>query len=255
MKDKICLICQPCGLGDILFIQKICKYYHTVLNFKIILPIIHELEWLSNYIDDIDFVSWGDQTNKLTGPPLPEHIHFPFKEKYNYYNPSELYGIDFVYLNFFHPSMTQYPRIMEGKYNLVGLDYSDWADYLTFNRNIDKENELYYNVLGLKDNEDYIFINKNYQLRPKLLQFNKINCNFGNRKVVEMNIQPGFTLFDWCKVIENASEIHMVETSLNYMMESPQLKDKMKDKKLVLYSRFSNFKEVDYLFKLPWEYK
>ena len=31
-----------------------------------------------------------------------------------------------------------------------------------FERNVDKENDLYYNVLGLKDDSRYVFINNLY---------------------------------------------------------------------------------------------
>ncbi len=63
----------------------------------------------------------------------------------------------------------------------------------------------------------------------------------------------GYSIFDWCKVIENASEIHMIETSLNYVLESKEMRDKI-TRNLNLYSRHYNFSEVEYLFKLPWNY-
>lgn len=250
--NKICLIYQPCGLGDILFIQKICKEWKSK-GFEIILPVVYELEWLNNYIDGVSFISWDDKDNKLTHlDTLPSHVSFPYKEKYNPYGKLE-FSDDFVYLNFFTPPQG---RVMEFKYRLLNMDYSDWADYLTFNRNIEKENELFYNVLGLKDGDDYVFINRNYQTRPNVLTFDRISnnpSNYNNKKIVELSILDGFTLFDWCKVLENASEIHMIETSLNYMLESPQMRDKITNN-LYLYHRYGSFYEVDYLFKLPWKY-
>jgi hypothetical protein len=39
-----------------------------------------------------------------------------------------------------------------------------------------------------------------------------------------MDILDGFTLFDWSKIIENASEIHTVSTSNLFLLETLTLK-------------------------------
>ena len=249
--EKICLIYQPCGLGDILFLQKICKIY-IEKGFKIIFPVVYEYEWLNNYIPEVNFISWGDNEIKLTHKDkLPDNIKFPYKEYYNPYS-EDIFTDNFVFLNFFKPFNG---RVMESKYSSLSLDYTDWASYLTFNRNTDKENDLFYNILGLKDDDDYVFINRNYQMRPNVLFYNRISNNemFYNKKVIEMSIIDGFSIFDWCKVLEKASEIHMIETSLNYVLESDEMKNKI-TKNINLYHRQNYFNEVYYLFKLNWNY-
>ncbi len=139
MHERICLIYQPCGLGDILFIQKVVKYWKDK-GFSVVIPVIYELEWLNDYIEGVEFVSWNDKENKLTHKdPLPDNVSFPYKNKYNPYAPSEITE-DFVYLNFFAPPQG---RVMEYKYTIAGLDYRDWADYLTFTRNKEKEDKLW----------------------------------------------------------------------------------------------------------------
>jgi hypothetical protein len=252
MNDKVCLIYQPCGLGDILFLQKVCKMFINN-GWKVIFPVIHEYEWLNDYIPNVDFISWRDKDKKLTHKDtLPDDIYFPYKEFYNP-NSENIIQENFVFLNFFKPHTG---RIMEFKYKSINLDFNDWNEYLIFNRNYEKENKLYYDILGLKEDDEYIFINKNYQMRPEVLSFNKISSNssdYNNKKVIELKLIDGFTVFDWCKVIENASEIHMVETSLNYIMESKNINID-NNKKLILYSRYGWFGEVDYLFKLNWNY-
>ena len=50
----------------------------------------------------------------------------------------------------------------------LGLDWKDWRDYIHFNRNIEKEKELYYNVLGLKDDDEFVYVNRLWCTRPKL---------------------------------------------------------------------------------------
>ena len=119
-----------------------------------------------------------------------------------------------------------------------------------------KYNGIYdYYDFRLKDDDDYVFINRNYQMRPNVLFYDRISNNemFYNKKVIEMSIIDGFSIFDWCKVLEKASEIHMIETSLNYVLESDEMKNKI-TKNINLYHRQNYFNEVDYLFKLNWNY-
>lgn len=246
--EKICLIYQPCGLGDILFLQKFARIIKNK-GYEIYWPVIHELEWLNNYIPDFNFISWGDRDKKLTGPPLPESIQFPYKEYYSPKNKTH-FSENFIFFNGFSSNPNY--KIMAYKYHMANMDYNDWANYLIFNRNKEKEKYLFYKILKLSDNESYTFINKYYQLRPNILSFNHLNnLNFSN-KIVELKFIDGYSLFDWSKVIENASEIYMIETALNYIMESNVLN--IKTDSLHLYSRYNNFSEVDYLFNLKWTY-
>lgn len=251
MSEKICLIYQPCGLGDILFLQKICSIYRNK-GYKIIFPVVYEYEWLNNYIDGVEFISWGDKEKKLTHmDKLPENIQFPYKEFYDP-NLQNIFTEDFVFLNFFKPING---RVMEFKYSSLNIDHNDWSNYLIFKRDIDKENKLYYDVLKLNESDNFVFVNRNYQMRPNVMFYDKISIDEShyNKKVVEMSIIDGFSIFDWCKVIEKASEIHTIETSLNYVLESNEMKNKI-TKNINLYHRYNNFNEVDYLFKLNWNY-
>jgi hypothetical protein len=249
--DKICLLYQPSGLGDILFIQKICKYYHN-LGYKIILPVVHEFKWLNNYIENVEFISWEDKEKKLSwGDILPDNIKFPKKEYYNS-NQESIFTDDFIYINFFRPP---HGRTMSVKYDMLGLDYSDWADYLTFNRNKEKEDNLFYNILGLKDDEEFIFVNDNFQTRPYPMKFPYMSKDIPkDKKIVNLELIDGYSIFDWCKVIEKSNGIYMIESSLNYVLESKEMRNNL-PKDLNLYSRNNNFWEVDYLFNIPWNYR
>lgn len=250
---KTGLIYQPCGLGDILFLQKAAHYMQEELNYRVYWPVIHEFKWLSDYIPYFEFVSWGDDDQKITGPPLPESCQFPYKDQYIHGAPTKMTDDLFFFQGF-----GDYSPIMKGKYDNLGLDWKDWREYILFNRNIEKEKELYYNVLGLKDDDEFVYVNRLWCTRPKLELFPHIPADsesYGGYKVVENKIIPGFTLFDWCMVFERASALFMVETAINYVLESPQLFDTMVKKPLFLWHRWGNFSEVSYLFKLPWRYQ
>jgi hypothetical protein len=243
--EKICLIYQPCGLGDIIFIQKVCKFY-LGKGFRVILPVVYEFEWLNDYIEQVEFISWGDTEKKLTHwDKLPENIEFPYKGRYDPFAP-HFFSDEFVFLNFFQ---SPNGRVMESKYNSINMGYEDWVDYFSFKRNYDKEDELFHRILGIKEGEEYVLVNKNYQTRPEVVSLNRINSDVSiyNKRVIEMSIIDGFTLFDWSKVIQNAKQIHTVDTSLIMLIEKLDL---IKCE-LYLYPR-GHSGDVDYLLKKNW---
>jgi hypothetical protein len=59
---------------------------------------------------------------------------------------------------------------------------------------------------------------------------------------------PGFSLFDWYLVIEKATEIHTVGTSINYIIELLEIESK----NVFLYKRLpdeNHFQNYDYILK------
>lgn len=249
--EKIGLIYQPCGLGDILFLQKVAHLMKED-GYEVWWPVVHELKWLSNYIPDFNWVSWDDDNEKISGPPLPESCQFPYKEKYIHGAPSEIKDNLFFFQGFgdYHP-------VMSGKYDHISVDWKDWASYIKFKRNKDKEDKLFYDVLGLKDGEEYVFVNRTFATRPHVMYDERIPIDesFHQCKVVELNILPEYSIFDWCKVFCNADKIYTMDTSLVILFESPEIYDIIKQKALVMYHRpWGSWSELNYLFNLPWKY-
>lgn len=247
---KECLIYQPCGNGDQWFLLKAARYFYD-LGYRVTWPVVHEYIWMQQHVPWIHWISWGDTVRKLTHQDtLPDSVQFKNKEKYNPYLPNILSG-DFIYINGFAPFSG---RVMESKYTSIGQDYRGWHEFVRFDRNSGRERQLL-NRLNISNSEKFCFVNRNFQLRPTVLKYEniKIDPSFYNKRVVELSIINGFTSVDWLAVIERADSIHMIETSLNYIMESPQVRHNLTSD-LHLYSRCGNFSEVDYLFTLPWNY-
>lgn len=250
--DKVGLIYQPCGLGDILFLQKLA-YHIKDLGYEVYWPVVHELKWLADYIPDFNFVSWGDDESPITGPPLPESCQFPYKEKYIQGAPTSI--SDDLY---FFQGFSNYQPIMAGKYDSISLDWKDWRDHIKFVRNKEKEDKLFYDVLGLKDGEPYVLVNRYWCTRPRVEICERISTNpsdYGDLKVVEASHVQGYSIFDWCKVIENASAYNFIETAWNYLFESSEMYDKVKDKPMFLHHRWGDWSQTRYLFNLPWQYQ
>lgn len=211
-----CLINQPSGLGDILFTQKIASYYISK-GYNVIWPVLPQLEYVKEYLKQ-DGLEFKDYTNQQFDLVLP------LRTADRYFEGSWQHA----------------------KYKLVNLDWSDWASYLkkSFYRNLQKESELQ-NHLNIQ--EDYALVLRRYGTIP--------HCKFKDfevktdKRIIELDIIDGFTLFDWCGVIENASELWMVDSSVFYLIEILDIKAKV----LKCFPRDGHTQNIDGLFNTKWE--
>ena len=216
---KLC-INQPAGIGDILYIQKIRKALQ--MFFEVYHPVNEALLWLKDYLDLI-------------------HSHEECKE------------IEFdEVLTFDHitPAVSSPDNpIMLAKYNKVEIPSEDYIEYIDIKRNTKKEKALFnkkvgsnkYRLIcpwfGTPDPDGTGMFKKHIPLSDKLDN-------------VIMNIEEGYTLFDWIKIIEEAEEIHTTDGAMMFLIE----KYPCKATSLVAYSRRPHTYEIDYLFKKDWHY-
>ena len=232
-ENKICLIRQSCGIGDIFFCQKIGYHYHNK-GYRVIWPVIKEFSYIRDYISNFEY-------------PCVDN-DFPFKDIYlsNINSISESDNLLFIPL---HGHQLRCSSVMHSKYNLAGLLYHDWNKYFNFIRNQKNENRLFYDILNLKDKEEYIFLNRTFASPPTSLTKN-INLNT-TKRIIELSMVDDITIFDWCKVLENAAEIHTVETSLNYLIEKLD-----NTTNLQMYSKWDppNYSAIKGIFKKKWIY-
>ena len=127
------------------------------------------------------------------------------------------------------------------------MDHTDWKSGFTFDRKFDKEDDLYYNVLGLKDDSEFVFINNLYNENRNCELMHPENYDL---PVVELQYIDGFTLLDWCKVFEKAKSVFTINTSLNYIIDTL---DTSYERYVVVAHNEQNEKEIDYLFSTPHE--
>jgi len=239
-KERICLIFQPLGIGDIFFCQGIGNHYLN-LGYRVIWPIASHVMYLKEYIitPGIEFVDMKSD--------------FPYKEFYSEQNPLVIEE-DFVFLPLANAShRISNSSLMYAKYDLVGLDLNIWRDNFNFKRNKEREDNLYYNILGLTDDEPYVFLNRKFGTPP---YYNE--APFGidtNDKIIEMQFIPNDNLFDWLKVIENASTVVTVDTSYQYLMEKM---DSLKATEFYCYPRSGTedfVPVINKIFtKINWQY-
>jgi hypothetical protein len=216
--EKICIVNQPQGLGDILYVQKIVKHFFD-LGYKIIFPIIKNYMFCNTYLGN-DKIQYLINTGIFL---LEKNYKFDFGSK------DFIFTDNFVYLPLSmaakHPGYRNLYGIMGSKYRILNIDSSDYNSYIKINRNSKKEKYLY-DALNLKGS--YIVVNKIFS-NPSVGGFKTANFEIHtNKKVVPFNIIDGYSIFDWCQILENAEEIHTVETSLIYLLDSIDINIKCK---------------------------
>lgn len=250
MYDKI-VIKQPAGLGDIFFSLKAAYTLHKGFNCGVVWPLIPQYEWVKDYIKYpfIQFVSQEEDyplKNKINEALFPKTSIVPdirvleLEENNKKYILVPLQHADWV-----APGMP----VMEAKYQFVNLDSKNWQEFFEFERNTEKENKLYYEVLGLTDDSDYTLVNRRFASPPDTQIFPNVDVSkFSN--YIEMSYIEGYTIFDWCKVIENANGISTIDTSIQYIIEKLNTKAKFYH----CYLRKGNYTyfQIKDLFTTPW---
>lgn len=230
---KPCLIKQPAGIGDIFFCQKIARVMMQN-RYQIIWPLRPDIHWIKDYIKDIYFPTTEDD--------------FIGKEVYER-GAGAVIEDGGAFISTATADLTHNDgKIMSSKYSMLGLDYTDWKDYFKFERNFDKENDLYYNVLGLKDDSEFVFINNLYN--TDIRDSELLSSENYDLPVVELKIIDGFTLFDWCKVLEKAKSVFTINTSINYLID---VLDTSYERYVIIAHNEKNKSEIDYLFSTPHE--
>lgn len=243
MTKPIILVRQAAGLGDIFFLQYAANYLAYKNKAKVLWPILPHLLFLKDYLYSV----WGEDVEYIS-----TEDDFPLKTTYDDSGVQKVTeASDVTYVPFHNPPLSS-RGIMKSKYELIGLPWQNWRMHFAFKRSRLKEKELFHNVLGIKVNEPFALVNSNWCTPPDVRTVQNKVAILPGLKLVEMRIIPGYTIFDWCKVIEEATQIVTVDTCLNYIIDVLPVKaDKLT---MTLRSNRSNFFHTEGLFAQPWEY-
>ena len=223
MKSNV-IILQQGGLGDIFFIQKLCKSLSK--SYNVYHPVTQEM-WKSGVCQLVtDDVICG------TNIDLPT-------ENVLVYDCSN------------QPKPNGSEDIMTSKYASSSVSWHDWKDYFAYDRDHDREKHLK-DTLGIKDGEPFIFHNMWYSFRKPHHGVDLTIPEDYDGKIVYMNPSHTDRVFDWCWIIENAEQIHTVDTCINYIIDTLDIKADT----LICHPRhYKNTEEcVGKLFSAPWQW-
>lgn len=139
----------------------------------------------------------------------------------------------------------EYKFCMKSKFDLFELDYRTWKDNAFWKRDKEKEREL---ARLIVHETPFILVNEHFQSDAKGRK--KIIPNT-DKNVIYMGEIEGYSIFDWFLILQMASEIHTVSTSLLYILELITLPESVP---IHLYARPTDpkFDQVSYLFTKPY---
>jgi glycosyltransferase involved in cell wall biosynthesis len=187
---------QFLSLGDILFLIPLIRELMNEGN-TILWPIADQYFDISKHFTDIKFV------RKSQYPDLPyesmQRVNTPHGQMLPYRFASEIMGRNLT-------------KCMDSKYELYHHSVDIWRN-LYWSRDIKNEAKLI-ELLNLPEN--FILVNRTFGHEAKMSIIPDIKSNL---PTIEMRNIPGFTLIDWLGIAMLAKEMHISNSSFNYILE------------------------------------
>ena len=120
---------------------------------------------------------------------------------------------DIITVGFNDMYLSNSPSFDVSFYSQFGVDFeSRWSNFKV-NRDKDRENKIFQHF-NLTDNSKYIFIHDDDRFQ---VDMNKINTDV---KIIRPIRELTDNIFDYLKVIENANEVHTIESSFLFIIDS-----------------------------------
>lgn len=112
-----------------------------------------------------------------------------------------------------------YRSFDDGFYDIAKMELEEKWNSFYYQRNIEKEKEIFYNVLKLKEDEEFIFIHedssRNYLLNRSYLP--------SSIKIISTENFKNVNIFDFVYTIEKAKEVHVMSSSFYCLIDTAQI--------------------------------
>jgi len=252
----LALIDQARGLGDIFFLQKAATLISERVD-NIIWPIHPKYNYLHQYLKTpkVSYFSFPIKESDFSESVKIWHKVLYDNFKYNNFK-SVILGKNVIHYIPFRTSMSMLnvnsDQVMYSKYKIINTNFSDWKNYFKFVRNPEREDELRKRY-GIEKGEKFVFVNTMYYTNGHRTYDIKPETDY---KIV-YNDSSLCHIFDFCWILENAQEIHTVETSICYLVESLNTTDRIfcyPRKKLNGDNEYPNYDYINKLFSKKWNY-
>jgi hypothetical protein len=196
MNNSDLYIYQHLGLGDHISCHGIVRYYCGIYKRVFIFVKEHNyknVKYMFNDIKNIEYII-GDDNFAI-----------------NYIKNSDLQNI--LYIGF---NLNNTDNLELQFYTMANLPINFKYDYFHINRNFEKEKLIFKNLDLKKGN--YIFLHAGgYELKGELIP-----------KDIRIVEPKNYGLFDWMYVIENAKEIHCIDSSFLCLIDCMKFEEPIK---------------------------
>ena len=212
MKSILTLITPHQGLGDHILCNGLYRHFSQVRK-QVIVTV------KQNYVNEIRYMLRDCDNVKIF--PLPMRRSWTFTRLAQLISeplPIEIVGLGSYGENF----LPKRVRFDQNFYDQAGIDFDFRWSKFEVPRNYEREDEIF-RLLGCHSGP-YIFLHED-KSREFVIDRKRIDSKF---RVVEPLV--GFSscsLFDYRKILEGASEIHLIESSFAAFAESIGLKQKL----------------------------
>ena len=203
----VCVINQPAGLGDILWIQPIVDHMIDC-GYEVVYPVIDlYYEMVSRCIRK-DGLRWVQETGE-----------YPMKDCFSSISPTKRGEDLYLPTKYADRHLPSCP-VMISKYYMVNIPVTNWHSHINIERNADRE-QMVFDMCGINKDDDYTLVNTTYGTPPThITRSVDIQTKY---PVVKMSydecLENEICLFDWIGVIEHAKEIHTTETAMCYLVD------------------------------------
>lgn len=189
-------IYQHLGLGDHISCHGIVRFYCEIYNKVNLFVKSHNYEnvkYMFNDIKNLNLIIADDN------------------QAVKYIRDNNLQNVRYIGFN-----LNDYENLELQFYNMAGVPIEYKRDKFYINRDMEKEIKIF-NELGLKKGE-YIFLHKgDFEFKSEFIR--------DNLKIVEPS---SYGFFDWMYVIENAGEIHCMDSSFICLVDNMKLDENIK---------------------------
>jgi hypothetical protein len=161
-------------------------------------------------------------------------------------NPDNKYLIVGITLEWFKKlDNKEFETFDHGFYVAADVPFEHKWNKFYFQRDIEKEKDTYYNKLGLKDNENFIFMHDD----PKNGRVINETYISKNDKIIKPIDYLDIGVFDFLYTIEKAKEIHCMDSSFSCLIDTIQLRND----NLFMHSYVRKDNSPSPKFKLKWK--
>jgi hypothetical protein len=246
------------GLGDGILCNSIIRYYyktHNKLNLFVSNNNFKHMNYMFRDLKNLNYVSCPTDKSEELKVSFIGNFTIETSNFYSWYKENEENGLNGLLGQPFLPFPLAYDLkkltlITNAGYNVLfdkafyecaNLDFEKkWSDFY-LERDLDKEKHLYYDILELTDDEDFIFIHDD---KTRGYDINKIDTK---SKIIRPD-NKDFLIFDYLYTIEKAKEVHCMNSSFICLIDTMKLDTGEK-----FYHRYVRGYNCDPTLKLQWK--